>query len=91
MGLKQQPKCNDKSCQFCTGKHCKILNQKPEGECARRASQKIGKKTGYGQRKKEWYRKNLPIMMICVICVINRQKWKTEECVNRVMKKYARI
>lgn len=30
MGLKQQPKCKDKSCQFCNGKYCTILKSKPE-------------------------------------------------------------
>lgn len=30
MGLKQQPKCKDKTCQFCTGKYCTILKQKPD-------------------------------------------------------------
>lgn len=33
MGLKQQPKCKDKSCQFCNGKYCTILKQKPDDEC----------------------------------------------------------
>ena len=40
MGLKQQPKCKDKSCQFCTGKYCKILKQKSEGECPFRKERK---------------------------------------------------
>ena len=30
MGLKQQPKCKDKSCRFCYGKYCTILKRKPE-------------------------------------------------------------
>lgn len=30
MGLKQQPKCKDKSCQFCTGKYCTILKSMPD-------------------------------------------------------------
>lgn len=30
MGLKQQPKCKDKTCKFCTGKYCTILKQKPD-------------------------------------------------------------
>lgn len=30
MGLKQQPKCKDKTCQFCNGKYCTILKQKPD-------------------------------------------------------------
>lgn len=30
MGLKQQPKCKDRTCQFCTGKYCTILKQKPD-------------------------------------------------------------
>ena len=30
MGLKQQPKCKDKTCQFCTGKYCTILKQEPD-------------------------------------------------------------
>lgn len=33
MGLKQQPKCKDKTCRFCNGKYCTILKRKPEGEC----------------------------------------------------------
>lgn len=28
--LKQQPKCKDKTCQFCNGKYCTILKSKPE-------------------------------------------------------------
>lgn len=32
MGLKQQPKCKDKTCRFCDGKYCTILKQKPK-EC----------------------------------------------------------
>lgn len=56
MGLKQQPKCKDKTCQFCTGKHCKILNQKPEGECSFRKERKSKaeqKKERYQQRKEK--------------------------------------
>lgn len=30
MGLKQQPKCKDKTCRFCDGKYCTILKQKPD-------------------------------------------------------------
>ncbi|HCT15839.1 MAG TPA: hypothetical protein DIW36_00205 [Ruminococcaceae bacterium] len=30
MGLKQQPKCKDKTCRFCNGKYCTILKQKPD-------------------------------------------------------------
>ena len=186
MGLKQQPKCKDKTCQFCTGKYCTILKQKPEGECpfrkVRKSSAKKAKEryqwikenhlcvqchkqdaytlsgrvhcfectqkdkeyrqksywkdpekdkirkqkkhdeseqqgicvrchkrkpidglkmcptclaknrknTEYGQRKTELHREETLIITIYVICVIKRKKWKTEKCVNRVMKKYVR-
>lgn len=56
MGLKQQAKCKDKTCQFCTGKHCKILNQKPEGECSFRKERKSKaeqEKERYQQRKEK--------------------------------------
>ena len=33
MSKRVQAECEDRTCQFCTGKHCKILNQSPEGEC----------------------------------------------------------
>lgn len=30
MGLKQQPKCKERTCRFCDGKYCTILKSKPE-------------------------------------------------------------
>ena len=40
MGLKQQPKCKVRTCQFCTGKYCTILKQKPDDECPFRKERK---------------------------------------------------
>lgn len=62
MGLKQQPKCKDKTCQFCTGKYCKILNQKPDGECPFKKERK-----SKAQKAKERYQRRKE-NNICVFC-----------------------
>ena len=54
MSKRVQAECEDKTCQFCTGKHCKILNQKLEGECTFRKERKSKaeqKKERYQERK----------------------------------------
>ncbi len=52
MGLKQQPKCKDKTCRFCSGKYCTILKQKPEGKCPFKKE----RKTSAERDREEYYR-----------------------------------
>ena len=62
MGKRVQAECEDKTCQFCTGKHCKILNQSPEGECTFKKQRKSS-----AERQREeyhWAKEN----HLCVQC-----------------------
>lgn len=62
MSKRVQAECEDKTCQFCTGKHCKILNQKLEGECTFKKQRKSS-----AERQREeyhWAKEN----HLCVQC-----------------------
>lgn len=63
MGLKQQPKCKDKTCQFCTGKYCTILKQKPDDECPFRKVRKSSAEKA--KERYQWIKEN----HICMRCL----------------------